>query len=71
MAQEVRETDLPGIWSHGDVRSGISDAHGEEAPPGSAGRVTPLQKVKLVDPDALEPVPPREPGELLSPLTTW
>jgi long-chain acyl-CoA synthetase len=38
---------------------------GEEAPPGSAGRVTPLQKVKLVEPETLEPVPPGEPGELL------
>jgi long-chain acyl-CoA synthetase len=38
---------------------------GEQAPPGSAGKVTPLQKVKLVDPDTLEPVPPGEPGELL------
>ncbi len=38
---------------------------GEEAPPGSAGKVTPLQRVKLVDPDTLEPVPPGEPGELL------
>ena len=38
---------------------------GEEAPPGSAGRVTPLQQVKLVDPETLEPVPPGEPGELL------
>lgn len=38
---------------------------GGEAPPGSAGKVTPLQKVKLVDPDTLEPIPPGEPGELL------
>jgi long-chain acyl-CoA synthetase len=38
---------------------------GGEAPPGSAGKVTPLQKVKLVDPDTLEPLPPGEPGELL------
>ena len=38
---------------------------GEGAPSGSAGRVTPLQKVKLVDPDTLNPVPPGEPGELL------
>ena len=38
---------------------------GEGAPSGSAGRVTPLQKVKLVDSDTLEPVPPGEPGELL------
>ncbi len=38
---------------------------GEEAPPGSAGKVTPLQQVKLVDPETLEPVPPGEPGELL------
>jgi len=38
---------------------------GEEAPPGSAGRVTPLQKVRLVDPDTVEPVAAGEPGELL------
>jgi long-chain acyl-CoA synthetase len=38
---------------------------GEKAPPGSAGKVTPLQQVKLVDPDTFEPVPPGEPGELL------
>ncbi|MEW6375284.1 MAG: AMP-binding protein [Thermodesulfobacteriota bacterium] len=38
---------------------------GEEAPAGSAGKVTPLQRVKLVDPDTLEPLPPGEPGELL------
>ncbi|HMK77817.1 MAG TPA: AMP-binding protein [Thermodesulfobacteriota bacterium] len=38
---------------------------GEQAPAGSAGTITPLQKVKLVDPDTLEPVPPGEPGELL------
>jgi long-chain acyl-CoA synthetase len=37
----------------------------EEAPPGSAGRITPLQRVMLVDPDTLEPVPAGEPGELL------
>ncbi len=38
---------------------------GEEAPAGSAGRVTPLQKVKLVDSETLEPVPAGQPGELL------
>ncbi len=38
---------------------------GEQAPAGSAGKLTPLQEVKLVDPDTLEPVPPGEPGELL------
>ncbi len=38
---------------------------GEQAPPGSAGKVTPLQRVKLVEPDTLEPVPHGEPGELL------
>jgi long-chain acyl-CoA synthetase len=38
---------------------------GEEIPPGSAGKITPLQKVKLVDPDTLELIPPGEPGELL------
>ncbi len=37
----------------------------EHAPAGSAGKVTPLQEVKLVDPDSLEPVPSGEPGELL------
>lgn len=38
---------------------------GEVAPSGSAGKVTPLQKVKLVDPDTLESLPLGEPGELL------
>jgi long-chain acyl-CoA synthetase len=38
---------------------------GEDAPPGSAGRITPLQQVMLVDPDTLETVPADEPGELL------
>ena len=38
---------------------------GEDAPAGSAGKIMPLQEVKLVDPDTLEPVPPGEPGELL------
>jgi len=38
---------------------------GEDAPPGSAGRITPLQQVMLVDPDTLERVPADEPGELL------
>lgn len=38
---------------------------GENAPPGSAGRVTPLQEVRLVDPDTLDAAPPGEPGELL------
>jgi long-chain acyl-CoA synthetase len=38
---------------------------GENAPAGSAGKVTPLQKVKLVDSDTLQPVPYGEPGELL------
>jgi len=37
----------------------------EDAPPGSAGRITPLQQVKLVDPDTLDPVRTGEPGELL------
>jgi long-chain acyl-CoA synthetase len=40
-------------------------AMGEVAPAGSAGKITPLQDVRLVDPDSLEPVPPGEPGELL------
>jgi long-chain acyl-CoA synthetase len=37
---------------------------GMDAPPGSAGKITPLQEVKLVDPVTLEPVPSGEPGEL-------
>jgi long-chain acyl-CoA synthetase len=38
---------------------------GVDAPRGSAGKITPRQKVRLVDPDTLEPVSPGEPGELL------
>ncbi len=38
---------------------------GEDAPPGSAGKVTPLQEVLVVDPETLEPVPPGEAGECL------
>ncbi len=37
----------------------------EDAPPGSAGRITPLQQVKLVDPETLALVRSGEPGELL------
>jgi len=37
----------------------------EDAPQGSAGKIMPLQRVKLVDPDTLEPVPRGQPGELL------
>jgi long-chain acyl-CoA synthetase len=39
---------------------------GVDAPLGSAGKVTPRQKIKLVDPDTLEPVPTNKPGELLA-----
>jgi long-chain acyl-CoA synthetase len=35
-------------------------------PSGSAGKISPGNKIKLVDPDSLEPVPLEEPGELLS-----
>jgi long-chain acyl-CoA synthetase len=35
-------------------------------PDGSAGKISPGNKIKLVDPDSLEPVSPGEPGELLS-----
>jgi long-chain acyl-CoA synthetase len=38
---------------------------GATPPAGSAGKVTPLQTITLVDPDTLEPVPTGEPGELL------
>lgn len=38
---------------------------GKDAPAGSAGIIMPLENVKLVDPDTLEPIPPGGPGELL------
>lgn len=36
----------------------------EETVPGSAGKITPLQKLMLVNPDTVEPASPGEPGEL-------
>ena len=47
MAQEVWEAHLSGIWSNGDLRPDLAYPHGREPPPGSAGRVTRLQKVML------------------------
>ncbi|MDY7035685.1 MAG: class I adenylate-forming enzyme family protein [Thermodesulfobacteriota bacterium] len=38
---------------------------GEEHPTGSAGKIMPFQKFKLIDPDTLMPVPPGQPGEML------
>jgi long-chain acyl-CoA synthetase len=38
---------------------------GEPFPEGTAGKILTYQKVKVVDPDSLEPVSPNEPGELL------
>ena len=38
---------------------------GEDAPLGSAGKIMPLQRIKLVDPDTLAPVPQGQAGELL------
>jgi long-chain acyl-CoA synthetase len=38
---------------------------GQPFPKGAAGQIVPFQKVKLVDPDSLYPVPPGKPGELL------
>jgi long-chain acyl-CoA synthetase len=38
---------------------------GETPPAGSTGRVTPLQKIKFVDPETLKPVPRSKAGELL------
>lgn len=38
---------------------------GQPFPKGAAGQIVPFQRVKLVDSDTLEPVPPGEPGELL------
>lgn len=35
-------------------------------PEGSAGKISPGSRFRLVDPDTLEPVPPGEPGELLA-----
>ena len=35
-------------------------------PEGAAGRISPGNKFRLVNPDTLEPLPPGEPGELLS-----
>lgn len=38
---------------------------GEPFPEGTAGKIVPFRQVKLVNPDTLEPVGAREPGELL------
>lgn len=38
----------------------------EASPIGSAGKITPLVKVRLVDSDTLTPIPPGDPGELLA-----
>lgn len=38
---------------------------GEPFPEGTAGRILPTQRVKVVNPDTLEEVPPGDPGELL------
>jgi len=45
----------------------ICMSYAEDGPPpaGSAGKILPGSKWKLVDPDTLEPVPPGQPGELL------
>jgi len=52
-------TEVCGAVSLSYTRDGIP-------PGGSAGKISPGNKIKLVDPDSLEPVPPGEPGELLS-----
>jgi long-chain acyl-CoA synthetase len=38
---------------------------GEPFPAGTVGKIAPFQKVKIVDPDTLEPVPVGQPGEIL------
>ncbi len=38
---------------------------GEPFPEGTAGKVVPFQKVRIVNPETLEPAPPNQPGELL------
>jgi long-chain acyl-CoA synthetase len=43
----------------------LSYAHHGEPPLGSIGRLTRGSRVRLVDPETLEPVPPGQPGELL------
>ena len=45
----------------------ICMSYAQDGPPpaGSAGKILPGSKWKLVDPDTLEPVPPGQPGELL------
>jgi len=51
-----------------EVCGAVSLSYAEDGipPEGSAGKISPGTRVKLVDPDSLEPVPPGEPGELLS-----
>lgn len=45
---------------------GVSLTNMEDKPPlGTVGKIVGFQKVKLVEPETLEPVPPGEPGELL------
>lgn len=52
-------TELCGAISLSYARDGVP-------PEGSAGRISPGSKFKLVDPDTLEPVPPGEAGELMA-----
>ena len=61
-----KEVGVPIYQGYGTTETcgGISlTPMGEEAPPGSAGRILPRWRVKLVDPDTLEPVSSE--GELL------
>jgi len=44
----------------------LSYARDGVPPEGSAGKISPGSRFRLVDPDTLEPVPPGEPGELLA-----
>jgi len=78
-AGDVLATEITGRWlkkykipiSQGygatETCAGVSLTPGDEAhpPEGSAGKLLPGRKVKLVDPDTLDPVPDGEPGELL------
>ena len=43
----------------------LTPADEKNPPEGSAGKLLPGKKIKLVDPDSLDPVPDGEPGELL------
>jgi len=56
---------IPRIWGYRDLWRRLPDACWQAISKGAAGKIVSFQKVKVVDPDTLEPVPLGEPGELL------